>query len=56
MAWPGEPAKGDSLLAGRFTDDEAPAAVELFTRAGGEVVADIDEARTGLESRPLNLD
>jgi hypothetical protein len=41
---------GDALLAGRFPDDQARAAVDLVEQAGGEIVADIDESWTGLNS------
>ena len=47
LAHPGEEAKGDALLAGRFTDAQAQIAVKLVQRAGGEVVVDIDERWTG---------
>ncbi len=50
LASPDEPAATDALLAGIFPDDQAPAAVELVERAGGEIVADIDESWTGLNS------
>ena len=46
----------DSLLAGRFPDWQAPVAVELVERAGGEVVADIDEKWTGLNSGKPSVD
>ena len=47
LAHPGEPLGGDALLAGRFPDDLANAAVDIVERAGGEIVADIDERWTG---------
>ena len=45
-----EAANADALLAGRFPDEQAQAAVELVERAGGVIVADIDEAWTSLNS------
>ena len=50
-----EPTAAEALLAGRFPDDKAPVAVELVERVGGEVVADIDEAWTGLNSSVTNV-
>jgi len=47
LAHPGEPIAGDALLAGRFRDDLASVAIDIFRRAGGEIVADIDERWTG---------
>jgi hypothetical protein len=49
LAHPGE-AGSDALLAGRIPDDVAPTAVELVERAGGQIVADIDERWTGLNA------
>ena len=48
---PGQPATSDTLLAGRFADDEADTALEAIRTAGGEVVADVDETWT--RPRPL---
>ena len=52
LAHPGEEVTGDALLAGRFTDEQASLAVRLVQRAGGEIVADIDERWTGLSTAP----
>jgi hypothetical protein len=54
LAHPGEAPVDDALLAGRFTDDQAPRAVELVESAGGEVVADVDERWTGMSSTSLD--
>lgn len=51
-----QPAAADALLAGRFPDDLARAAVELVEGAGGEIVADIDESWTGLNSAAVRFD
>ncbi len=48
LARPDEPAAADAVLAGRFTDEQARAAVELVESVGGEIVADIDESWTRL--------
>lgn len=45
-----EPAAADAVLAGRFPEHQVPVAVELVQRAGGEIVADIDESWTGVNS------
>jgi hypothetical protein len=50
LARPDEPSAADALLAGRFPDDQARVAVELVQRAGGEIIADIDERWTGMNS------
>ena len=50
---PGEASTGDALLAGRFSDEQAAAAVELVEAAGGEVVVDVDERWTGMNSSPV---
>src|SRR5881275_399966 len=50
LAHPGEPSASDAVLAGRVPDEVAPTAVELVERAGGEIVADIDERWTGLNA------
>src|SRR3954466_7437153 len=47
LGHPGEEISGDAVLAGRFPDEAAPAAVAIVERAGGEVVVDIDERWTG---------
>ena len=46
LAHPGEPITDDALLAGRFPDEIAKVAIDIFQRAGGEIVADIDERWT----------
>ncbi|HEY7024623.1 MAG TPA: hypothetical protein VH371_06675 [Candidatus Limnocylindrales bacterium] len=51
LAHPGEAVHGEALLAGRFPDRIAPSAVRLVIRAGGEIVADIDERLTGIGPR-----
>ena len=48
---PGQPASDDTVLAGRFHDDEAGVVAELIRDAGGEVVANVDEMWT----RPRHL-
>ena len=50
LAHPGEAGSADALLAGRVPDEVAPAAVALVEDAGGEIVADIDERWTGLNT------
>lgn len=50
LARPDEPAAADAVLAGRFPDEQARAAVELVERAGGEIVANIDESWTRMNS------
>jgi hypothetical protein len=51
LAHPGEAVRGEAVLAGRFPDDRAKEAVRLVVRAGGEIVADIDERLTGMVPR-----
>jgi hypothetical protein len=46
LGHPGE-AGTDAVLAGRFSEELVPAAVELVESAGGEIVADVDERYTG---------
>jgi hypothetical protein len=48
LGHPGEAGSGDAVLAGRFSDEIAPVAVELVESVGGEIVADLDERHTGL--------
>ena len=43
---PGQPATNDTLLAGRFSDAQAPEVAELVREAGGEIVANVDESWT----------
>ncbi len=43
---PGQPSTNDTLLAGRFSDAQAPEVAELMREAGGEIVANVDEAWT----------
>lgn len=50
LGHPGE-AGTDAVLAGRFPEELVPAAVELVERAGGEIVADVDERYTGVQSQ-----
>jgi hypothetical protein len=45
LAHPGEKPSGEALLAGLFSEADVPAAVELVERAGGEMVANLDERR-----------
>jgi hypothetical protein len=55
LAHPGEPSASDAVLAGRFPDELAPMVVELVERAGGEIVADIDESWTRMNSASGSL-
>ena len=50
LGHPGEKENGDAVLAGRFPDDVAAAVVALVERAGGVIVANIDERWTGSSS------
>jgi hypothetical protein len=43
---PDRPSDTDTLLAGRFPDDEAPNVIGWLSEAGGEIVVDVDEAWT----------
>jgi hypothetical protein len=43
---PDRPSDTDTLLAGRFPDDEATNVTGWLRDAGGEIVADVDEAWT----------
>lgn len=43
---PGQPSTNDTLLAGRFSDAQAPEVAELVVEAGGEIVANVDETWT----------
>ena len=54
LGHPGEAGSGDAVLAGRFPEDQVPAAVELVEQSGGEIVADVDERHTGLS--PSSID
>jgi hypothetical protein len=51
LAHPGE-AGSEALLAGRVPDEVAATAVALVERAGGEIVADVDERWTGSSAPP----
>lgn len=53
LGTPGQPATNDALLAGRFPDEQAALVMDLVRRAGGEVVANIDERWT--RSEPVRL-
>lgn len=46
LGTPGQPASNDALLAGRFPDDQASLVMDYVRRAGGEVVANVDERWT----------
>jgi hypothetical protein len=43
---PGQPTTDDTLLAGRFDDEEAPRVAEMVRDGGGEIVANVDESWT----------
>lgn len=43
---PGQPDADDIVLAGRVRDDAAAIVARLISEAGGEVVANVDEAWT----------
>ena len=47
LAHPGELLSGEALLAGHFQDDVARVAIDIVERAGGEIVANVDERWTG---------
>lgn len=49
---PGQPSSEVTLLAGRFSDAQAPEVAELVLEAGGEIVADVDEMLTRPRSAP----
>jgi hypothetical protein len=55
---PGQPEADDTVLAGRFSENEAAIVAHLISEAGGELVADVDEAwtrpRSGDSSTPWN--
>lgn len=57
---PGQPSANDTLLAGRFSDDQAPVVAELVREAGGEIVANVDETwtrpRRGACAAPAGLE
>ena len=46
LGMPGQASNSDTLLAGRFPDEEAPRVVELVRESGGEIVANVDERWT----------
>jgi hypothetical protein len=46
LGTPGQPASNDAVLAGRFPDEQASFVMDLVRRAGGVVVANIDERWT----------
>ena len=43
---PGQQTTNDTLLAGRFPDEEAPRVAEIVRECGGEIVANVDESWT----------
>jgi hypothetical protein len=51
-----EPSTDDTLLAGRFSDHDVPEVAQLVHKAGGEIVADVDERwtlpRSPMTARP----
>ncbi len=49
---PGQPAIDATLLAGRFSDAQAPEVAELVREAGGEIVANVDESLTRPRANP----
>lgn len=49
---PGQPSANDTLLAGRFSDDQAPEVAKLVREAGGEIVANVDERWTRPREAP----
>jgi hypothetical protein len=46
LGMPGQPSANDTLLAGRFSDAQAPEVAQMVRDAGGEMVANIDEILT----------
>ena len=42
----------DTLLAGRFPDEAAPAVAEMVRECGGEIVANVDESWTRPRAAP----
>ena len=49
---PGEASNGDTLLAGRFPDELTDSVSRIVHEAGGEIVADVDEAWTRPRTKP----
>src|SRR5688500_2063183 len=43
---PGQESTTDTLLAGKFSDDQAPHVAEVVRECGGEIVANIEESWT----------
>lgn len=43
---PGQGDSDDAVLAGRFPDESVALVAEFIRAAGGEIVANVDEART----------
>ena len=43
---PGQATNGDTVLAGRFPEELTDQVSKLVNEAGGEIVADVDEAWT----------
>ena len=48
----GQPPTTDTLLAGRFADDQAAEVSALVRENGGEIVANVDETWTRPRPRP----
>jgi hypothetical protein len=46
LGTPGQPPSNDAVLAGRFPDEQASLVMDLLRRAGGVVVANVDERWT----------
>ena len=46
LGTPGQPPTNDAVLAGRFPDEQASLVMDAMRRAGGEVVANVDERWT----------
>ena len=43
---PGRESAGDTVLAGKFADEQAPRVAQLVRESGGEIVANVDESWT----------
>lgn len=46
LGTPGQESGTDTLLAGRFADDQAPEVAALVQAGGGEIVVNVDESWT----------
>lgn len=53
---PGKESTTDTLLAGRFADEQAPEVAELVRECGGEIVANVDESWTRPRGAPRSTD